>query len=56
LTAGETAIGHGATLQEALPDWVKNATFLEARDLLHAHDLLQRKVKDQHHAAAGSVK
>jgi hypothetical protein len=54
--AGAPRTRLGATLEEALPDWAKDATFLEARDLLHAHDLLQRKVKDQHHAAAGSVK
>jgi hypothetical protein len=39
--AGAPRMSFGATLKEALPDWAKDATFLEARDLLHAHDQLQ---------------
>jgi hypothetical protein len=43
--AGAPRTSLGATPTEALPDWAKDATLLEARDLLHAHDLLLGKVQ-----------
>ncbi len=52
--AGMPRTSVGKTLRDALPDWAKDASFLEARDLLHAHDLLNGGGKD--HAEAGSVK
>ena len=39
--AGAPRTSVGQTLKDALPDWAKEVSFLEANDLLHAHDLLR---------------
>ena len=44
--AGAPRTSVGRTLRDALPDWAKDASFLEARDLLHAHDLIQSGRQD----------
>ena len=55
--AGAPRTSVGKTLRDALPDWARDASFLEARDLLHAHDLLYTGNQDCGvHPAAGSVK
>ena len=44
--AGTPRTSVGKTLRDALPDWAKDVSFLEATDLLHAHDLLRSGNKD----------
>ena len=41
--AGKPRTSVGKTPRDALPDWAKDASFLEAADLLHAHDLLSKQ-------------
>jgi hypothetical protein len=54
--AGEPRTSVGKTPRDALPDWAKDVSFLEATDLLHAHDLLNKQQLEGVHPAAGSVK